>query len=387
MEARRAGAIVFAVLAAGVSLGADYRTPNFVINAPTPELAQECGLEAERLRKALALEWLGKEMPNWFQPCPVSIDVDERKGAGGETSFVFDRGEVFGWRMEIQGSRERLLDSVLPHEITHTVFASHFRQALPRWADEGACTTVEHPAEQRRHHEMLIQFLQTNRGLAFNRMFAMMNYPQDIMPLYAQGHSVSRYLIEQGGKRKYVDFVGDGLKTRDWPGAVRKHYGVRDLGVLQVSWLDWVKQGSPPLARPEAPVAQLASTPTRPQAQSSRVRGQSADPVVPERAVSNELPAAGEPNVAWPPKNSSPLRRAASPAKTDAAAAPQQDASGSTIDIPIHSPRKVLLEWDATPTGNSPVLPSPVAADSATQGRVSRRAPLLDAGMTTSRWR
>ncbi|MFO0897767.1 MAG: hypothetical protein U0836_10130 [Pirellulales bacterium] len=232
MEARRLGAIVFAVLAAGgvgasQSTAADFRTPNFVINAPTPELAQEMGREAERLRKALALEWLGREMPNWFQPCPVQIQVGDHLGAGGETSFVFDRGEVFGWKMSIQGSRERLLDSVLPHEITHTVFASHFRQALPRWADEGACTTVEHPSEQRRHQQMLVQFLQTNRGLAFNRMFAMMDYPRDIMPLYAQGHSVSRYLIEQGGKRKYVNFVSEGLKTRDWPGAVRNHGGAR----------------------------------------------------------------------------------------------------------------------------------------------------------------
>jgi hypothetical protein len=254
MEARRLGAIVFAVLAVGgmgasESAAADFRTPNFVINAPTPELAQEMGREAERLRKALALEWLGREMPHWFQPCPVQIQVGDHLGAGGETSFVFDRGEVFGWKMSIQGSRERLLDSVLPHEVTHTVFASHFRQALPRWADEGACTTVEHPSEQRRHQQMLVQFLQTNRGLAFNRMFAMMDYPRDIMPLYAQGHSVSRYFIEQGGKRKYVNFVSEGLKTRDWPGAVRNHYGVRDLSALQTTWLEWVKQGSPPLKR------------------------------------------------------------------------------------------------------------------------------------------
>ena len=37
----------------------------------------------------------------------------------------------------------RILDSVLPHEITHTIFATHFGQPLPRWADEGACTTVD----------------------------------------------------------------------------------------------------------------------------------------------------------------------------------------------------------------------------------------------------
>ena len=61
--------------------------------------------------------------------------------------------------MSIQGSRQRILDSVLPHEVTHTIFASHFRQPLPRWADEGACTTVEHASERAKQEKMLIEFL------------------------------------------------------------------------------------------------------------------------------------------------------------------------------------------------------------------------------------
>ena len=66
-------------------------------------------------------------------------------GAGGATSFVFDQGQLFGWQMTIQGSDERLMDWVLPHEITHMVFASHFGHPLPRWADEGV-------PDRRAHH-------------------------------------------------------------------------------------------------------------------------------------------------------------------------------------------------------------------------------------------
>ena len=106
------------------------------------------------------IEWLGKPLPPWGQPCPITVQVGRKLGAGGATSFVFDRGEVFGWQMTIQGSLERILDSVLPHEVTHTIFASHFRQPLPRWADEGACTTVEHVSERTKQQQMLIQFLQ-----------------------------------------------------------------------------------------------------------------------------------------------------------------------------------------------------------------------------------
>ena len=144
--------------------------------------------------------------------------------------------------MSIQGSAERLLDSVLPHEITHMVFASRFRQPLPRWADEGGATSVEHASEKNKHRQMLSQFLRTGRGIAFNQMFAMTEYPSDIMPLYAEGYSLAEFLIQTGGRREYVEFLGDGLKSHDWPAAVQRHYGIKDLSALQNTWLAWVSQ-------------------------------------------------------------------------------------------------------------------------------------------------
>lgn len=242
-----------AVFAAAVSLGAGYRTPNFVVTqAPSAELAREIGDVSERLRRELAVEWTGQELPNWSRPCPISAKVSPQLGAGGATSFVFHHGEVFDWNMNVQGSRERVLDSVLPHEITHTIFASHFRQPLPRWADEGACTTVEHESERDKQHRMLIDFLQTGRGISFSHMFAMREYPPDILPLYAQGYSLARFLIDQGGKRKFMEFVGQGLHSDDWPAATERFYGFRGLGPLQDHWLDWVRAGSPLNTAPES---------------------------------------------------------------------------------------------------------------------------------------
>ena len=226
---------------------AGYRTANFTVDAPTPRLAKEIGDAAEQYRTELAQEWLGKPLPNWAKPCPIKARVAPGLGAGGATSFVFDRGEVFDWRMDIQGSRERILDSVVPHEVTHTIFASHFRQPIPRWADEGACTTVEHRSEIAKQEKMLIEFLQTRRGIPFSNMFAMKEYPQDVLPLYAQGHSLARFFIDQRGKREFMAFLEEGLLDGDWIGAVRDRYGYRDLHVLQDSWQNWVVQGRPPL--------------------------------------------------------------------------------------------------------------------------------------------
>ncbi len=253
MEARiiRATLLVAVLL---VSMGARYRSVNFVVDAPQPAFAREVCQAAEKYRYDLAIEWLGKPMPNWSRPCVMTVHVGPRLGNGGATTFVFDRGEVFGWRMTIQGSRQRLLDSVLPHEITHTIFASHFRRPLPRWADEGGATSVEHASERNNYNKMLYQFLQTGRGIAFNQMFRMKQYPRDAMPLYAQGHSLATFLIQTGGRRKYVEFVGDGMETGDWSAAIHHHYGFQDAGMLQNRWLAWVRQGSPRI-KPQHPAA------------------------------------------------------------------------------------------------------------------------------------
>jgi hypothetical protein len=62
-----------------------------------------------------------------------------------------------------------------------------------------------------------------------------------------------------------VKFLDDGLKDNNWPAAVQKHYGAKDLGVLQNTWLTWVKQGAP-LAKPgeSAPTQLLAVNGRRP---------------------------------------------------------------------------------------------------------------------------
>jgi hypothetical protein len=256
MEARLFRAAI--LCGALVSLGANYRTPNFVVSAPTETIAKQVGDTAEKCRRELAIEWLGKEMPKWAQPCPITAQVGDHLGAGGATSLVFDHGEVFGWQMNIQGPLDRMLDSVLPHEVTHTIFACHFRRPLPRWADEGACSTVEDPSERAKQQRMLIAFLQTNRGIAFSQMFAMKEYPRDILPLYAQGHSLATFLLAQGGKKKYLEFVGKGMESERWSEVTREYYNFSNLGDLQNAWLAWVRKGSPAMNEAE-PKTLLAS--------------------------------------------------------------------------------------------------------------------------------
>jgi hypothetical protein len=51
--------------------------------------------------------------------------------------------------------------------------------------------------------------------------------------------------MDQKGKREFLAYVGDGMSSGNWVAATNQHYGYKNLAVLQETWLEWVKQGSP----------------------------------------------------------------------------------------------------------------------------------------------
>ena len=240
MKSRRLALFVLALAVS--SLAASYRTTNFIVQAPTRQVAQQVAQYAERYRKEKALQWLGKEMPPWGRPCPIRVTLTPG-GAGGATTFAFDRGSILSQEMNVQGSLERILNSVLPHEVTHTVFAYHFRRPLPRWADEGGSVLSEDDIERRRHDDLVRRSLASGRAFRLRVLFEMRNYPtsgSDVMTLYAQGYSLSRFLVESSSRPGFLNFVADGMRY-GWDQAIRKHYQLNSVEELEAVWLDWMR--------------------------------------------------------------------------------------------------------------------------------------------------
>jgi hypothetical protein len=356
------------------------------VTASSPQLAQQVAETAESLRHNLAMDWLGHELPPWRDKCPITVNAGSHLGAGGVTQFMFQNGQPFGWTMSVQGSAERILDSVLPHEITHTVFATHFGRPLPRWADEGASTTVEHVAETSKQDRLLIEFLTTDRGIAFNNMFAMTEYPRDILPLYAQGHSLARFLLAQGGKRKFVNYVGDGMKWNSWTKATQKHYGFQNLSELQVNWLDWVRHGGGPVTAPNTLVAQASTTNSNdpsPVASTPSPSGSRSPDVGNVVAASFERPSQGTPAAGWYARVRDETRRQPSPESATSSASTRASASGvpsastgashansnqsgrssrseQTVSRPQPPARaeQVVLQWTQPSTSQRPLAPN-----------------------------
>jgi len=230
-----------------VSTGANYRTRNFVVTAQNADVARRVGDAAEEYRRRLAIYWTGDALPNWSSPCTLNVKSGSY-GAGGQTTFQFVGNEVLNWRMSVQGSLERILDSVLPHEVNHTIFACYFRRPLPRWADEGAATLFEHRSEQQIQLDLLQRVVKSGRGfIPLRKLLNMKNYPTGRMPmltLYAEGFGLVDFLMHQGGRHTYLKFLTEG-KRNGWEPAIRKYYNHNGVEALEKDWRAWVMAGMP----------------------------------------------------------------------------------------------------------------------------------------------
>src|SRR6478672_967392 len=117
-EDRRARRITrLAPLVWGLALpflgGASHRSTNFVVEAPTREVARRVAEHAESCRSTIARAWLGHELANWSTPCPVRVRLTSGE-AGGLTSFGFHQGRVTDQIMTVEGRLDRILASALP---------------------------------------------------------------------------------------------------------------------------------------------------------------------------------------------------------------------------------------------------------------------------------
>lgn len=221
--------------------GAQGRTANFVVRSNDGQ-SQLYAERAEQWYQRLAEDWLGQPLGPLPQPAAIDVVIDTTSG-GGSTSMAYlpQGAEQFSgtWR----GNSERMLDSVIPHEVFHIVSARRFGRPLPRWIDEGICMTVESSEAQGTQWKCLAQCLNSNRGLPFNQMLAATEYPADVMAFYAQSWSLTRFLLAHGGKPKLVAFAADTIDVGT-PAALQKHYGYT-VNELQPAWVSWVAKQQP----------------------------------------------------------------------------------------------------------------------------------------------
>ena len=283
---RRGHLAGFVVVVGGVccssgAMAARCQTANFLVTASTRSMASRVAGAAEAHRRELAVRWLGHEMPRWSAPCRILVRPDHAR-ASGATTFSFRRGEVFDWQMTLQGPDEEVLESILPHELTHTVLACRFRRPVSRWADEGAAVLAESLVERQRQHRALLRLFETRRRIPLRTLLSLSEYPSDrgaMLALYAEGVSLVSYLVQRMGRIRFLTFLEDAGR-RDWDAAVRSHCGGASIEELEQAWMAWAVRS------PQVLVAGWRGRPGPKRSAETIVRAQSPRPAIGSHVVS-----------------------------------------------------------------------------------------------------
>ena len=235
------------------------RTKNFTVQAPSARIAKLVAKTAEQHRIDFAKLWLGRELPDWKRPCPVQVTI-ELTGSSGATTMTFPESDV-ELQMQVKGSLERILANVLPHEVTHTVMATHFLKPLPRWVDEGISLLSEDEDEQVHHHHLMKKLLDEHRAMPMGKLFVMKHYPQDVMAFFAQGFSVTDFLVKKKDRKTLLEFVKHGMET-SWDKAVKEHYGYENVNALEEAWLASFKKSAEATAKKDKEIGSKITPPS-----------------------------------------------------------------------------------------------------------------------------
>lgn len=240
--------LLTAVVCPSAAIAASHVTANFDVTSDSAELAETVAKAAESCRLSLAEHWLGHPLPAWKSRCRITVVADPAGGGTGWTSYLVTRGSVEDIEITLRGRPDRLLEFVLPHEITHTVLVTSLGKLIPRWADEGTAMMSESEAQRLRQRLILRQFLQSKQAPRLRSVLALVEYPDDkrqIRAFYAASLSLTEFLVARSGRSKLFRFLNDGERI-GWDRAIRRHYAFEDVESLESAWIDWVAADSTP---------------------------------------------------------------------------------------------------------------------------------------------
>jgi hypothetical protein len=213
-------------------------------------------------------------------------------------------------------------------------------------------------------------------------MFAMKEYPHDVMPLYSQGYSLARFLIAQGGQRKFLMYLADGMRDEDWQRATKIHYGFVNLAMLQDTWLDWVRRGSPSIdatkPTPGRPAPSLLADNRRPRPEPNLIyRAQSADdqPAAANRTYAAEAAAASERTVASDGQAQPPTARGAQGRSWHPPTDGERDANASASAMGSREVSAAAMRDVASPTADPTKAVDPAAVAGGASHQLTRPQP------------
>jgi len=219
------------------------QSPNFEASEPNCDIHREVVAAAERLRESFAIEWLGRRLPNWRDRCTISLTISDDE-VDRRSSFEFQDGEVFDWRLQLTGTRESILQEQLPQEVLGMLLATQFRRPLDLWIVEGAKRTVAGQKLKLRSLRRVQDAMASGELISLRKIVNSKLDSEDAELVRDQATTLVMYMLHIGGKRQFIECIA-ASSTEDWGTALHTVYGIKNWKSLDTQWRDWIQGNSP----------------------------------------------------------------------------------------------------------------------------------------------
>lgn len=135
---------------------------------------------------------------------------------------------------------DKHLESTVRHEATHAVLHLRYPHGdIPRWLDEGIAVCNESAAEQAR---LVAPLHQKERRYSVRQLAGMKEYPRDMLLFYAQGYSLTDFLVRQHGERAVIRFLEQSFRHGQET-ALHSVLGYPSFEDLERQWLANLRRG------------------------------------------------------------------------------------------------------------------------------------------------
>jgi tetratricopeptide (TPR) repeat protein len=216
-------------------------------DALAAEVARSLDAHLARIQEATGLT------PDWGGKVKVFIHRDQGEytaatgqGAwsGGMSRFVITPGRsLSGMELHSWQTSPRLLNSVLPHELTHLLLNSRLSspQDLPRALHEGLAILMEPAYRQGHYLSFLRDRLKNQTSLPLDELLARTEYPPEPDFFYAQSFALVAYLVQQQGLQEVLGLLQEGVRGQGLLDRLVRLAGARSAEEFESDWLNWVK--------------------------------------------------------------------------------------------------------------------------------------------------
>lgn len=245
--------ILLILLYASVTFGAGFaNSENFLILVPSvpdyttgQQIAENTLNIAEKHRRQIALEWLGKELEP--KDGRTTINISYHKGPERALTWAIDdsRRKLHGIYIRTIIDRSNIvIEEMLPHEIAHIVLATHFNhfEKLGRyspWLEEGIASHYDDSERIQLRLNQIKIWKNSQQIPSLINILDLHNIRSNNIDQYAISVSLVDFLVHRKDKSTLLKFDKDGQKI-GWSLSLQKYYNIKNINHLQKLWEKWV---------------------------------------------------------------------------------------------------------------------------------------------------